>query len=157
MAPADSGVRSLEMNSLLRVWNSSAVVSEAPQRAIVLLQKEEGLHGAEVRFFNAQSPASVRPEAACELHPPRQLRSALMRRFLATALLAAASAAPLAGQGALSLQGFGYPVGQNSTRSSGTAGALGETDPAFAHQPRRRSWAPGGRCSVSRWIPSSAR
>ena len=61
VAPADSGVRSLEMNALLRVWNSSTVASEAPQRAIVLLQKEEGLHGAEVRFFNAQSPASVRP------------------------------------------------------------------------------------------------
>ncbi len=61
VAPADSGVRSLEMNSLLRVWNSSTAVSEAPQRAIVLLQKEEGLHGAEVRFFNAQSPAAVRP------------------------------------------------------------------------------------------------
>lgn len=61
VAPADSGVRSLEMNALLRVWTSSASPTEAPQRAIVLLQKEEGLHGAEVRFFNAQSPASVRP------------------------------------------------------------------------------------------------
>lgn len=62
VAPADSGVRSLEMNALLRVWNSSTSVNEAPQRAIVLLQKEEGLHGAEVRFFNARSPASVRPK-----------------------------------------------------------------------------------------------
>lgn len=61
VAPADSGVRSLEMNALLRVWNSSTAVAEAPQHAIVLLQKEEGLHGAEVRFFNAKSPASVRP------------------------------------------------------------------------------------------------
>jgi hypothetical protein len=61
VAPADSGVRSLEMNALLRVWNSSTSVNESPQRAIVLLQKEEGLHGAEVRFFNARSPASVRP------------------------------------------------------------------------------------------------
>lgn len=58
-----------------------------------------------------------------------------MRRFLATALLAAASAAPLAGQGALSLQGFGYPVGQNSTRSSGAGGALGETDPGSPINP----------------------
>ncbi|MBA4071770.1 MAG: hypothetical protein C0497_08050 [Gemmatimonas sp.] len=61
VAPADSGVRLLEMNGLLRVWKSSTAVTEAPQRAIVLLQKEEGLHGAEVRFFNARSPASVRP------------------------------------------------------------------------------------------------
>ncbi len=51
-----------------------------------------------------------------------------MRRFLITALLAAASAAPLAAQGALSLQGFGYPMGQGSTRASGSGGALGETD-----------------------------
>lgn len=58
-----------------------------------------------------------------------------MRRFLATALLVAASAAPLAGQGALSLQGFGYPVGQNSTRSSGAGGALGETDPGSPINP----------------------
>lgn len=58
-----------------------------------------------------------------------------MRRLLATALLAAASAAPLAGQGALSLQGFGYPVGQNSTRSSGTGGSLGETDPGSPINP----------------------
>ncbi len=58
-----------------------------------------------------------------------------MRRFLATVLLAAASAAPLAGQGALSLQGFGYPVGQNSTRSSGAGGALGETDPGSPINP----------------------
>ncbi len=61
VAPADSGVRSLEINGLLRVWNTSASLSESPQRAIVLLQHEEGLHGAEVRFFNARSPASVRP------------------------------------------------------------------------------------------------
>jgi hypothetical protein len=58
-----------------------------------------------------------------------------MRRFFATALLAAASAAPLAGQGALSLQGFGYPVGQHSTRSSGAGGALGETDPGSPINP----------------------
>lgn len=58
-----------------------------------------------------------------------------MRRFLATAVLAAASAAPLAGQGALSLQGFGYPVGQNSTRSLGAGGALGETDPGSPINP----------------------
>jgi len=61
VAPADSGVRTLEMNSLLKVWRSSGTTIEAPQRAIVLLQQEEGLHGAEVRFFNARSAASVRP------------------------------------------------------------------------------------------------
>jgi len=60
-APADSGVRALEMNSLLRVWKSAGTSVEGPQRAIVLTQREEGLHGAEMRFFGALAPAAVRP------------------------------------------------------------------------------------------------
>lgn len=51
-----------------------------------------------------------------------------MRRFVSMALLAALAAAPLAAQGALSIQGFGYPTGQLSTRAASTAGALGEND-----------------------------
>lgn len=51
-----------------------------------------------------------------------------MRRLSFMALLATLGAPPLAAQGALSLQGFGYPVGQNSSRAAATAGALGETD-----------------------------
>ncbi|MHB8838872.1 MAG: hypothetical protein ACYC7F_07970, partial [Gemmatimonadaceae bacterium] len=63
VAPADSGVRTLEMNGLLRVWKSAPDTSvTAPQRAIVLVQREEGLHGAEVRFFNARAPAAVLPK-----------------------------------------------------------------------------------------------
>jgi hypothetical protein len=58
-----------------------------------------------------------------------------MRRFLASALLAAASAAPLDAQGAISIQGFGYPTGQLSTRAASTAGALGETDPGSPINP----------------------
>ena len=60
VAPADSGQRQLELNALLRTWKTQTGET-APQRAIVLLMKEEGLHGAEVRFFNAKSPAPVRP------------------------------------------------------------------------------------------------
>jgi hypothetical protein len=60
MAPADSGTRTLELNALLRMWKSQTGAG-APQRAIVLLMKEEGLHGAEVRFFNSRAPATVRP------------------------------------------------------------------------------------------------
>jgi len=51
-----------------------------------------------------------------------------MRRLFLSTVLAAASAGSLAAQGALSVQGFGYPMGQLSTRAAGTAGALGETD-----------------------------
>jgi len=60
VAPADSGQRQLELNALMRVWKAQTGIT-APQRAIVLLMKEEGLHGAEVRFFNVKAPASVRP------------------------------------------------------------------------------------------------
>lgn len=60
MAPADSGTRTLELNALVRLW-SSQTGAEAPQRAVVLQMKEEGLHGAEVRFFNRRAAASVRP------------------------------------------------------------------------------------------------
>jgi len=55
-----------------------------------------------------------------------------MRRLLHTAIVgvvtAAAMSAPLAAQGALSVQGFGFPTGQLSTRAAGTAGAIGEMD-----------------------------
>jgi len=60
-APADSGVRKLEMNALLRVWKSAGTSQEGPQHAIVLSQREEGLHGAEMRFYGARAPAAVRP------------------------------------------------------------------------------------------------
>ncbi len=60
MAPGDSGVRTLELNALMRVWMGIAG-AESPQRALVLRMQEEGLHGAEVRFFNSRSAASVRP------------------------------------------------------------------------------------------------
>ncbi len=58
-----------------------------------------------------------------------------MRRYIFTALLATASAAPLFAQGALSIQGFGYPTGQTSTRAAATAGALGESDPGSPINP----------------------
>jgi hypothetical protein len=61
VAPADSGLRSIEMNGLLRLWKTQTTATDSTQRAIILSQSEEGLHGAEVRFFNARSPASVRP------------------------------------------------------------------------------------------------
>lgn len=60
VAPADSGTRSLELNALLTLWKSQTGLV-APQRAIVLIMKEEGLHGAEVRFFNSRAAAAVRP------------------------------------------------------------------------------------------------
>jgi hypothetical protein len=51
------------------------------------------------------------------------------------ALAFGASAAPLAAQSSLGVQGFGYPAGQFSTRAQGTGGALGEFDPVSVVNP----------------------
>ena len=52
--------------------------------------------------------------------------------FVAGALVGARAARA---QGNLSVQGFGFPQGQLSTRALGTAGALGEIDPASPRNP----------------------
>lgn len=57
------------------------------------------------------------------------------RQAAALALLAAATPAMTAAQGALSAQGFGYPTGGLSTRALGTAGATGEFDLLSARNP----------------------
>lgn len=48
---------------------------------------------------------------------------------VAAALVLVAGVTPLAAQGSLSTQGFGYPPGQVSTRAAGTGGAIAEVDP----------------------------
>lgn len=50
------------------------------------------------------------------------------------------AAAPLAAQGTLSTQGFGYHPGQISSRARATGGALGEFDPTSALNPAALSW-----------------
>ena len=70
------------------------------------------------------------------LHPAVSSRLAL--GALATLVATAASIvspASAAAQGTLSTQGFGYPGGQQSTRSLGAGGALGESDPFSATNP----------------------
>lgn len=59
-------------------------------------------------------------------------------RFLAFAALMLA--APLAAQGTLSTQGFGYHPGQISTRARATGGSLGEFDPTSALNPSALAW-----------------
>jgi hypothetical protein len=51
------------------------------------------------------------------------------RFLLGVATIATLGASLAHAQGSLSLQGFGYPPGELSTRALGTAGALGEIDP----------------------------
>ena len=60
-----------------------------------------------------------------------------MRSHLLLALLVAS---PLAAQGTLSTQGFGYHPGQLSTRARATGGALGEFDPTSALNPAALAW-----------------
>jgi len=55
-------------------------------------------------------------------------------------LAAALSATPLAAQGTLSTQGFGYHPGQIGARARATGGALGEFDPASALNPAALAW-----------------
>jgi hypothetical protein len=61
-----------------------------------------------------------------------------MRPHWLVALLGFAS--PLAAQGTLSTQGFGYHPGQISTRARATGGALGEFDPTSALNPAALAW-----------------
>lgn len=55
----------------------------------------------------------------------------MMRRSLSVAVIAAALVPvfPLASQGTLSTQGFGYPPGQFSTRARATGGGISDFDP----------------------------
>lgn len=63
------------------------------------------------------------------------MRPAFARATIGLLLLALTAPAAVRAQGTLSTQGFGYPGGQQSTRSLGTGGALGESDPFSATNP----------------------
>ncbi len=62
----------------------------------------------------------------------------MIRPHWLLSLLALAS--PLAAQGTLSTQGFGYHPGQISSRARATGGALGEFDPTSALNPAALAW-----------------
>ncbi len=64
---------------------------------------------------------------------------------LGLAGLALLAAGTLRAQGAISLQGFGYPPGQLTTRAASTGGALGEFDQAAPLNPAAlMNWGVGG-------------
>lgn len=67
--PADSGVRVIEMNALLRQWASVAGLADIPN-ALVLRADNEGVSAAGLRFFgqNAADP-SVRPRLRVSYTP----------------------------------------------------------------------------------------
>jgi hypothetical protein len=61
--------------------------------------------------------------------------SRAFRRIAATGLTCILAPLPVAGQGNLSTQGFGYPPGQLSARGLATGGAVAEVDPQSAVNP----------------------
>jgi len=58
-----------------------------------------------------------------------------LRTWLALGVAALLATPAVQGQGAISLQGFGYPPGQLTTRAASTGGSLGEFDQAGPHNP----------------------
>lgn len=60
LVPSDSGVRSVEMVSLLRVWALSPI-TETP-RAIVLRSSYETEEGIQIDFFSTEAAKAVRPK-----------------------------------------------------------------------------------------------
>jgi hypothetical protein len=58
-APADSGVRSLELVGLVRTWRGTTV-SVSP-RSIALVSAAEGQLPGEIDFFSTKAPLAVRP------------------------------------------------------------------------------------------------
>lgn len=73
------------------------------------------------------------------------IRTPVLIRTLATAALALAAAGGSAvAQGTVSAQSFGYPVGELSTRSLGTAGAIAEIDDRSAINPSALALRPQG-------------
>ena len=86
------------------------------------------------------------------MSPVRRRSSLVAARFVAARFVAAmfvaamfVAAGPLMAQGTISLQGFGYPPGQLTTRAASTGGALGEFDQAGPLNPAAlMNWGVGG-------------
>lgn len=75
------------------------------------------------------------PMHQCPSHRTPRCLVVARATLACAALLATQPTSQLLAQGALSAQGFGYPVGGLSARSLGTAGATGEFDPLSARNP----------------------
>ncbi len=69
----------------------------------------------------------------------------ILRHCVALGVAMALAAPALLAQGAISMQGYGYPPGQLSTRATSTGGALGEFDQAAPLNPAALlNWGVGG-------------
>jgi hypothetical protein len=61
VTPRDSGVRTIQMFALLRVWEGQRTLVNAPPRAVILRASPEALLPLEARFFSSTAPAGLRP------------------------------------------------------------------------------------------------
>lgn len=60
-APGDSGVKTLELNALVRQWASQSARTEPPPRALVLRASPEAVLPGQVCFSGSSGPSSSRP------------------------------------------------------------------------------------------------
>ena len=61
VSPSDSGVKSLEMYTLVRAWGGQSALVNQPPRALILKARDEFLTPMEARFFSTSGPLATRP------------------------------------------------------------------------------------------------
>ncbi|MCX5763403.1 MAG: hypothetical protein NTU67_02040 [Gemmatimonadetes bacterium] len=61
VSPADSGLKTLEMYTLVRAWGGQSALVNQPPRALILKARDEFLSPMEVRFFSTSGPLATRP------------------------------------------------------------------------------------------------
>jgi hypothetical protein len=61
VSPADTGLKTLEMYTLVRAWGGQSALVNQPPRALILKARDEFLSPMEVRFFSTSGPLATRP------------------------------------------------------------------------------------------------
>ena len=61
VSPADSGLKTLEMYTLVRAWGAQTSLINQPPRAVILKARDEFLTPMEARFFSTSGPLATRP------------------------------------------------------------------------------------------------
>ncbi len=69
LTPRDSGLKSVELVNLVRVWRSAGTANSS--RSIVLRSPQEGLTPGELSFFSMEAPVAVRPRLRLTYVPRR--------------------------------------------------------------------------------------
>jgi hypothetical protein len=72
VTPLDSGVRTIDMYSLLRAWGTQVALINAPPHAIVLRASPESVSPMEARFFSTTAAPALRPTMRISYIPKTQ-------------------------------------------------------------------------------------